>query len=391
MRFITNEERRARLATRHHLMAPAEGVKQAAEAMVGLHSSDPATVYLSARARITGIKRDDVASALYDERTVVRILAMRRTLFVVPVEMAPLLHNSSTISLIATERKRLAGMVEEAGIAKDGKTWVAKAEEKTLEALRERGEAVATDLTKDVPELREKITFYRKDGSVFTTVGMSTRVLFLLATEGRIVRGRPRGSWVSSQYRWVPIENWIGGPIEEMAKADAQAAMLRRWLRAFGPGTEVDMRWWTGWAATQVRAALAAIGAVEVEVESGTAYVLPDDVDPVEPVRPWAALLPSLDPTTMGWKEREWYLGPHYPRLFDRSGNAGQTVWVDGRIVGGWGQRPDGEVSWELLEDVGSDAKSEIERQAAELQHWMGDTVLVARFRSPLDRALARP
>jgi hypothetical protein len=314
---------------------------------------------------------------------------MRRTLFVVPVEMAPLLHNSSTVSLIATERKRLASMVEGAGIATDGKAWVEKAEEKTLEALRARGEAVATELSKDVAELRERITFYRKDGSVFTTVGMSTRVLFLLATEGRIVRGRPRGSWVSSQYRWVPIENWIGGPIPEMTKADAQAALLRRWLRAFGPGTETDIRWWTGWAAVQVRAALATIGAVEVEVELGPAYVLPDDVEPVEPVRPWVALLPSLDPTTMGWKVRDWYLGPHYPRLFDRSGNAGQTVWVDGRIVGGWGQRSDGSITWELLEDVGRDAKSEIERHAAELQDWMGDTLVVARFRSPLDRALA--
>jgi hypothetical protein len=130
---------------------------------------------------------------------------------------------------------------------------------------------------------------------------------------------------------------------------------------------------------------------VEVEVESGAAYVLPDDVDEFAPVDPWVALLPSLDPTTMGWKERDWYLGPHYPRLFDRSGNAGQTVWVDGRIAGGWGQRGDGEITWELLEDVGLDARSEIERQVAELQQWMGDTVVVARFRSPLDRALAGP
>ena len=391
MRAIPTEERRARLALRHHLATPATEVREAAEAMVGLHSSDPATVYLSARARIPGIKQDDIASALYDERLVVRILAMRRTLFVVPVDMAPLLHNSSTVALIPAERKRLITMVEGAGIANDGKAWVEKAERRTLEALKARGEAVATDLTKDVSELREKITFYKRDGSVLTTVGMSTRVLFLLAAEGKIVRGRPRGSWVSSQYRWVPIESWIGGPMPEMGKSDAQAALLRRWLHTFGPGTELDVKWWTGWPVTQVRAALAAIGAVEVEVDSGPAYVLADDLEPVEPIRPWVALLPSLDPTTMGWKERKWYLGPHYPRLFDRSGNAGQTVWVDGRIVGGWGQQPDGQITWELLEDVGSEADAEIERHAAELQDWLGDTVFTARFRSPMDRALAKP
>ena len=68
----------------------------------------------------------------------------------------------------------------------------------------------------------------------------------------------------------------------------------------------------------------------------------------------------------MGWKEREWYLGPHAPRLFDSNGNAGQTIWVDGKIVGAWGQRKSGEVVWEVLEDIGRESLAEVERQAAE-------------------------
>jgi hypothetical protein len=358
--------------------------------MVGLHSSDPATVYLSARARIPGLKKDDLEAALYDERSVLRMLAMRRTMFVVPVDLAPVLHYSSTVALMATERKRLVDMVEKAGFAKDGNVWVSEVTERTLEALRARGEAVATELTQDIPELGQKITFYKKDGSVLTTVGMSTRILFLLAAEGRAIRGRPKGTWLSSLYRWAPFEDWIGGPLEEMDKTQAQAVLLTRWLRTFGPGTELDMKWWTGWPVTQVRAALAAIGAVEVSVESGPAYLLPDDLEQTEPVAPWVALLPGLDPTTMGWKEREWYLGPHYPRLFDSNGNAGQTVWVDGRIVGGWGQRPTGEITWDLLEDVGPEAMTEIRRQAEELREWIGDKVVTPRFRSPMDRDLAR-
>jgi hypothetical protein len=63
-------------------------------------------------------------------------------------------------------------------------------------------------------------------------------------------------------------------------------------------------------------------------------------------------------------------------------------VWVDGKIVGGWGQRKDGEVVWHLLEDVDRAAAGEIARQASELQEWIGDRVVVARFRSPLDKDL---
>jgi len=389
VRAISDHERRARLAVRHRLVDHAADVVEAAEAMTGLHSSDPASVYLSARARVTGFKQDDLEYALYEAKTLVRLLAMRRTLFVVPATMAALLQHSSTVALGGPERKRLAGWVESYGIADDGPTWVAVVSEKTLSALRERGEAVATELTKDVPELGEKITFYKKDGSVLTTVGMSTRILFLLAAEGKVIRGRPKGTWVSSMYRWAPIDDWLGGPMREMSKPEAQAAMLERWLTTFGPGTEVDMKWWTGWPVTQVRAALATIGAVEVQLEQGTGYVLPDDQDPVEANVPWAALLPALDPTTMGWKERDWYLGSYAPRLFDRNGNAGQTMWVDAKIVGAWGQRGSGEVVWELLEDIGRESLAEVERQAEELRTWLSDKRVIARFASPLDRELS--
>ena len=377
------------MATRHHLASPARSVSEAAGAMIGLHSSDPATVYLSARARIPGLEQGDVEAALYDERSVVRILAMRRTMFVIPTDMAPLLHYSSTVALMASERKRTVTMVEKAGIATDGSEWVRSVSRRTLEALRARGEAVATELTRDVPELGEKITFYRKDGSVMATVGMSTRILFLLAIEGKIIRGRPMGSWVSSLYRWAPMESWIGGPMAEIDRAHAQSLLLNRWLRTFGPATELDIKWWTGWPLSHVRRALTEIDAVEVEVESGPAYVLGQDLEPIEPVAPWVRLLPSLDPTTMGWKERDWYLGPHYPRLFDRNGNAGPTIWVDGRVVGGWAQRSEGEIVWELLEDVGSEAISEIESQAGQLIDWLGDRVVIPRFRSPSDKELA--
>jgi hypothetical protein len=134
---------------------------------------------------------------------------------------------------------------------------------------------------------------------------------------------------------------------------------------------------------------LATIGAVEVQLDSGTGYILSDDLDPVPPAEPWVALLPALDPTTMGWKEREWYLGPHGPRLFDSNGNAGQTIWVDGKIVGAWGQRVSGEVVWEVLEDIGGESLTEVELQAEDLESWLDDKRLIARFASPLDRELS--
>ncbi|MDQ2650353.1 MAG: winged helix DNA-binding domain-containing protein, partial [Actinomycetota bacterium] len=154
--------------------------------------------------------------------------------------------------------------------------------------------------------------------------------------------------------------------------------------------------WWTGWPLRDVRAALGALEVETVEAETGDgsfvpAIVLAGDVDPVADPGPWEALLPSLDPTTMGWKERSWYLGAHKDRLFDRNGNAGPTVWVDGRIVGGWAQRKDtGAVVTELLEPLPAATSRRIARRAAQLQDVLGDVRITPRFPTPVDKDLRK-
>ena len=77
--------------------------------------------------------------------------------------------------------------------------------------------------------------------------------------------------------------------------------------------------------------------------------------------------------------------------LFDRSGNAGPTVWCDGRIVGGWAGRKDGRIALKLLDDVGADAKAEIRNEAERLEQWLGDVRVTPRFRTPLERDLGAP
>ena len=140
--------------------------------------------------------------------------------------------------------------------------------------------------------------------------------------------------------------------------------LVERWLRTFGPGTEADLVWWLGATKGAVRRALGELGAVEVGLGDGVGYLLPDDLDDVPEPEPWAALLPVLDPTTMGWKQRDFYLADDdVPHLFDSNGNAGTTAWWDGRIVGCWVQDDDGVVSVVLRHDVGSDGAARAGRR----------------------------
>jgi hypothetical protein len=388
MRRIGVTERRARLGLRHHLAAPARsGVVEAARDLVGLHATDPATVYLAARARMAVPEVAAVERALYEDRELVRILGMRRTMFVEPVELMPVVQAACTDAIAVQQRRLLVDMIGGAGMADDPAAWIEEVETAAVKALEARGGATATEVAQDDPRLAQQIVV--AEGKPYEgRQSVVTRILLLLAADGRIVRGRPRGSWVSGQYRWSVIGAWLPDGAGPWLIHDAQAELVRRWLASFGPATIADVKWWTGLPMGQVRRAVAAAGAVEVDLDGAPGLVLADDLDPVPAPGPWAALLPALDPTTMGWAGRDFYLGPHRPVLFDRNGNAGPTIWWDGRVVGGWAQRRSGELVLRLLEDVGADATTAIEADAARLADWLGPARVTPRFRTPLEREL---
>ncbi|MDE0369669.1 MAG: winged helix DNA-binding domain-containing protein [bacterium] len=387
---ISREERRRRLVRRHHLHPdhPAASATEAARRLVGLHSSDPTTVFLSARARVPGITVADLERELYDRPTLFRVLGMRGTLFAVPAGQVPLLQHGCSLRLAPAVRKRLVGYLEGQNLARDGEAWVRRVSDATTEAIARRGQAAAMELREDVPELKLTLEF-GKGKAWGGKVGVSTRVLFLLACEGRIIRARPRGSWISGQYRWTTPAGLIPRGIRDLDPAQARARILELWLRAYGPGTMADLKWWSGWPLRDVRAALGSLEVSEAETDEGPAFVLAHDLEPTPPSEPRAALLPSLDSTIMGWRDRDWYLGDHAGPLYDRNGNAGPTVWWDGRVVGGWAQTKAGRISYRLLEDVGAEGAADVARIAEHLEDWMGQTRVTPRFRTPLERELA--
>jgi hypothetical protein len=361
-----------------------------ADDLLGLHATDPVSIHLEARARVEAVTPDAIATAMFDDRSIVRMLAMRRTLFVVPVDLVPLLQAACSDAVAATERKRLAGMLEAGGVAAPGggEAWITRLTPATLEALEARGQATAVELSADVPELATKLEL--ATGKTYaTTASVASRLLLVLAAEGHIVRGRPLGTWLGTQYRWAPAAAWLGGAPHPPPVADARAELARRWLTTFGPATEADLKWWTGWTLGHTRAAVAAAGAIPVEMEGGApGLVAAGDEEPEPEVAPWIALLPALDATSMGWAGRDWYLGGHRGRLFDRNGNVGPTVWVDGRIVGGWAHRADGTVAVRLLDDIGAAASAAGDAEAAAVEAWLGDVRFTTRFPTPLEREL---
>ena len=401
---LSTAERRRRLVTRHRLdpadsgdTGPGSTPLDVARSVVALHSSDPVSVYLSVLARSPSSTIDAVSAALYRNRELARVHGMRRTLWVADLDLARAIVEASAVRLVRAERKRLAGFLADAGIS-DADAWIDTACAEVLAHLNEVGLTDTQAIGQALPHLA--IGFEVAAGKPYAgTIAAHTRILLILGYEGRIIRAEPRGTWIASQYRWAATERWLGGALHRGdGPADvtrAQQTVIGRYVAAFGPVTTEDVVWWTGWPKGAVGKALAGIGAVEVELDGGAGWLSPDDESAgsghqdVDRLDESVVVLPGLDPTTMGWKGRDWYLDPSLtPQLFDRNGNGGPTIWVGGRIVGGWAQRDDGELVYRLLVDVGRDVEGRVEQQLAELAMRLGDTRFKVRFPNSLNKEL---
>jgi DNA glycosylase AlkZ-like len=388
-RAVDIAERRARLGRRHLLAEGGAGAVDAARAVVALHSTDPASMSLSVLARAPAASIADVERALYEERSLIRVLAMRRTVFAVPADLVQACLAATADSVAGPQRRQLEKLLVASGVTDDGAGWLARARAAAMEFVESSGEFTSRELAAADPLLATRLEV--SAGTVYaTTQSVASRLLTLLSSEGAVVRARPAGGWTSTQFRWVALDRWRGDLGDRPPTEVAAAEIARRWLRSHGPATPADLQWWTGWTKRLTTAALGRLETVEVDLDGSPGLLLADDREAVAAPEPWVALAPALDPSAMGWRHREWFLGPHGPAVYDLNGNAGPTVWVDGRVVGGWAIRDDGEVVARVLEDVGAQARATIDDRAARLQERLGGAVVRARARgwSAVEREL---
>lgn len=402
----SDEHRRTRLI--HRLLSASvdgghdrpETVADVARRLVGLHASDPATVYLTAAARLPHLAVDQIFDQLHDGSTV-RHHAMRRTLWVFDPDTAALAHASSTRKFGTAEHRRFITFLDRLNDEPDRERpdgvdwpdepeeWIERAKSAVLEQLAD-GPLSTRELGQRLPHFRVMLDL-APGKNYSATVSALNRILMLMGFDATITRMEPAGgSWINSQYKWLRTDQLSDLVIDrpDLDAGPARRLLALRYLESYGPATEVDVRWWTGWTATSTRGALEA--AVAVGLDHGDGYVHPGHVDPpIGSVEPCVALLPALDPATMGWKQRDWYLNPALTsKLFDSNGNGGPTIWIDGRIVGGWVQRPDGDIAWRLLDDDGDDRTPAIEHEVIRLREILGDSRFKVRFPTPLIKEL---
>lgn len=141
----------------------------------------------------------------------------------------------------------------------------------------------------------------------------------------------------------LPRHAYPDADLDAWELAEAQAEVLRRFTKAFGPATLAQMAGWSGWKQRTVEERLdrllgqGAIVPLEVEGEDESAYLASKEVEALSaatPVQPFALMLPTNDPFVM----------PHWPLLRARYRPyplpyCYGAIVVDGELVGAaWGQ-----------------------------------------------------
>jgi hypothetical protein len=119
-----------------------------------------------------------------------------------------------------------------------------------------------SELRDEIPLLEGSIA-YGEGKSWGGKVAVARGVLTTLSAAGQIVRASNNGGWWTSRPRWASMRSWLGEEITPLRGDEAVAQLVGRWLRAFGPGTAADLKWWLGSTFAAVRRALADLDTVE--------------------------------------------------------------------------------------------------------------------------------
>jgi hypothetical protein len=379
-------------------------VVQVTRDIVALHATDATGPYLSLWARVPDFQRQALEDALYERRELTKVLCMRVTLHVVPSDEVPCFLQAFQTYIERRDPVAYRGkaLLAQPGLCQpeEAESLQNKLQRQILDVLAEKGPSTVGEISQAVPELTVKI---RHDvGKAYEgEFSVGSRLVPRRCAAGLLVRTRPRGTWRSSLYEYAPLSDWLPDiDLDSVTPQEARAWLVGRYLSTFGPATLDDVQWWTGLNKTETKKALKALkpGIVEVTIEGlGAGYLmLADDAqrlrDFIPPDTPYAFFLPNLDPYIMGYRDRRRFLASeHRVKLFDRAGNAVPTVWVNGRVVGAWGQRKDGSVIHRLFETVGEEEQALLEDKRQQLEAFLGSEYLPPRYRTPFTRAWEKP
>ncbi|MDG6901987.1 MAG: AlkZ family DNA glycosylase [Nitrososphaerota archaeon] len=305
--------------------------------MAGAQAQVLSAAQLSIWARSKACRVQDLDSAIWKKKTLVRAWAMRRTMFLLPSGELALFARGTAKRPEYNYRWALARVSSKQQLdrALDGVVDILSEPRSRNEIARLlQGRGYTMKLKAGGGWGDSRAVPWVEVGGKLIPVGF---LLHAVAARDVICSGPNVGN--ESTYvradRWVP--KWRDVPQER-----AEEELLIRYLKAFGPATMADFALWMGLYMRDVKEMWAgAAGKVaEVEIEGWKAAVLESDLTELEKAKiesPTVKLLPNFDGFLLGHKShRNIVDARNHKKVYRDQGWVSPVVLVDGRAVGVW-------------------------------------------------------
>lgn len=298
-----------------------EDIIQIVRDIVGLHATGSTTPYLSLFARTNHFTRTQLEEELYQKKNLAKIRFVRKTVYILPREFLPVAYTALN-SIVEIASERFSGYM---GINREQYSILSKS---ILELLGQGG--------KSTIEIKKALD---------TTLNISS-IVNLMCDQGLLIRGKPKSGWKSNLHTYYLFQDYF--PNLDLKSFDAEKAkkvLVQQYLASFGPVTENDIAWWTGFPKRDIGKVLDSlddtIQYIRISGIEGDYLILSPEEYAVKSIEPLdtieVSLLPGLDPYMMGYKNRERYLSPkNYEYIYDRGGNATSTLLINGEVAGVW-------------------------------------------------------
>jgi uncharacterized protein YcaQ len=343
---------------RHHLLdePPADAITICRD-MCGVQAQVMSAAYLQLWTRNHTLRRAGIEDALWKSRSLVKTSLMRQTLHLIPTDEFPLYIAALRPSRYAQAMR----VMDRCGITRDESEALVPLIMKTLSEGPLSRPAIAAAIR---PKASKRVRFWMEN---------SWSLVRLPVAEGLVCYGRGEGNAIV----FIRTDHWLPKlKLELMSATEAQCALLKKYLRAYGPATLTDFAHWAGLPMQEVKPLRALLDAelAEIPADKKNCLLLREDVEVLKSsanAKASIRLLPHFDSYLLAHRDKDHLLSAkHYKRVYRNQGWISPAVLIDGAIAGVWSYQLQGKRLLVKIEPFGKLSKAEragIEREAESL------------------------
>ena len=348
-------------------------------ALVALPAFDVSGPILALRARLADFHTATLWAALHPEHILMKRPAIRNEPHLIAAE-------DFATFLVATQRQRRQAFNTEFIRWQTDQAEV----EALATAIVNAIDAEATTVDEIASRLPagsvQQLTHTSRGGRLSETTNLELALNWLEAN-GQLLKGQatPPDIWREEVITYAPLSTWWPDLdfTPDLTEAEAQQRLVRAYLSAYGPATEADISFWSGFGKSETQRAVSALAAettlAMVEGIPGAMLLLKGQADSLRsthpPTKPVINLLPANDPFIRAHKaSRSRLFATPDPRLqrhiFSNTDQTQATIVVNGQIVGTWDWQHTDQphmITWRLFTAVEPDLLAAVQTSFQEL------------------------